>query len=472
MNNSLYLKRYVETHPDNKMAWYLLGKDYEANGEQGKANYCFNRAEEVYEAFELSKVPSDIWKNYELRLLQIESEKDQRGNRIRRILLIAVMLLLVLLPSVNAPAGGTAGNLAHHEKDNSVWSSLFSDVDERDQKGQTGPLFTAVSVRDKNGSGVLSELLKEPNMLPEWTVALGMERSGKFEIWSEKMPVLYGIHRAPGGAIEIQPYTGLGTGCDCKPADEGDLRISSERWADFQVQYAVLNSAIQHFHEHNNRLPKSLNELTKPFPNNWLSGQSPEMKRLFKALMSREAAASDKRNADQYQESESAVKTLPAEYASSPDGKAFFKQPLEVIIDRKNHRLGVVSGSVLLRNYEVGLGRDGKTPLGQFQISDKVMNPNGSATGTYGSRGMQLSDSNYAIHGTQDIKSIGGNESEGCIRMHGKDAQELFDLVPMGTKVRIGEGVLPDALVVHQERFALKSTAEQSNPRKVYHWLD
>ena len=45
MNNSLYLKRYVETHPDNKMAWYLLGKEYEQAGEQGKANYCYNKAE-------------------------------------------------------------------------------------------------------------------------------------------------------------------------------------------------------------------------------------------------------------------------------------------------------------------------------------------------------------------------------------------------------------------------------------------
>ncbi len=42
MRNSLYLKKYVQMHPDNKMGWYLLGKEYEKEGQLGKANYCFN----------------------------------------------------------------------------------------------------------------------------------------------------------------------------------------------------------------------------------------------------------------------------------------------------------------------------------------------------------------------------------------------------------------------------------------------
>lgn len=65
MKNSQHLKAYVQMHPDNKMAWYLLGKEYYKNGQQGKANYCFNQAGEVYEAFEHSKVPADMLKQYE-----------------------------------------------------------------------------------------------------------------------------------------------------------------------------------------------------------------------------------------------------------------------------------------------------------------------------------------------------------------------------------------------------------------------
>lgn len=111
MNNSLYLKRYVETHPDNKMAWYLLGKEYEQAGEQGKANYCYNKAEGVYEAFELSQVPSDIWKNYEQRLLEMERDKDRRRKRTRRLLAALVLLLLVFLPPAQAP--GSVPGILH-----------------------------------------------------------------------------------------------------------------------------------------------------------------------------------------------------------------------------------------------------------------------------------------------------------------------------------------------------------------------
>lgn len=68
------------------------------------------------------------------------------------------------------------------------------------------------------------------------------------------------------------------------------------------------------------------------------------------------------------------------------------------------------------------------------------MNPNGRDNGEFGSRGMQLSDSNYAIHGTNEPDSIGKDESLGCIRMSRKDVEELFAMVPMGTKVQISQG--------------------------------
>ncbi|GJM84202.1 hypothetical protein HMSSN139_66980 [Paenibacillus sp. HMSSN-139] len=70
-----------------------------------------------------------------------------------------------------------------------------------------------------------------------------------------------------------------------------------------------------------------------------------------------------------------------------------------------------------------------------------MVNPNGKDDGEFGSRGMQLSDTNYAIHGTNEPDSIGKDESLGCIRMGKKDVEELFDLVPKGTKVKIGKGI-------------------------------
>jgi len=125
---------------------------------------------------------------------------------------------------------------------------------------------------------------------------------------------------------------------------------------------------------------------------------------------------------------------------------------------------------VLLRNYEVGLG-GGRTPEGRFVITEKVRDPNGHSDGEFGSRGMTLSDTLYAIHGTDDPDSIGEDESQGCIRMNRDDLEELFDLVPLGTKVTIAKEGLPVETRVPAERFRLKPAQDETNPHKTYHWL-
>lgn len=146
---------------------------------------------------------------------------------------------------------------------------------------------------------------------------------------------------------------------------------------------------------------------------------------------------------------------------------------LEIIVDKKQHRLALISGNTIIRNYEVGLGGD-RTPEGAFVISDKVVNPNGRSNGEFGSRGMQLSDTNYAIHGTNEPNSIGLDESLGCVRMSTEDVEELFALAPQGTPVRIGKDLLPETAVVPEtkDRYRYKLVPKQNNPNKTYHWLN
>ena len=52
-----YLKRYVQQHPDNRMAWYLLGKQYILEDKEAKANYCFLQSGSIYEAYERKRHP-------------------------------------------------------------------------------------------------------------------------------------------------------------------------------------------------------------------------------------------------------------------------------------------------------------------------------------------------------------------------------------------------------------------------------
>jgi N-acetyl-anhydromuramyl-L-alanine amidase AmpD len=65
----------------------------------------------------------------------------------------------------------------------------------------------------------------------------------------------------------------------------------------------------------------------------------------------------------------------------------------------------------------------------------KAYNPGGP----FGTRwmGLNVPWGIYGIHGTNAPWSIGGYASKGCIRMRNKDAEELFEWVPVGTPVKI-----------------------------------
>jgi lipoprotein-anchoring transpeptidase ErfK/SrfK len=52
-----------------------------------------------------------------------------------------------------------------------------------------------------------------------------------------------------------------------------------------------------------------------------------------------------------------------------------------------------------------------------------------------GEAAMTLSGGEYAIHGTNQPKSVGGFVSYGCIRMLNRDIVELYRIVDVGTPV-------------------------------------
>jgi L,D-transpeptidase ErfK/SrfK len=109
------------------------------------------------------------------------------------------------------------------------------------------------------------------------------------------------------------------------------------------------------------------------------------------------------------------------------------------------------------RSYPIGIGRDGlTTPLGITEILEKKKDPTWHPTprmraedptlaevvppgpdNPLGSRAMYLGWPTYLIHGTNKPWGIGRRSSSGCIRMYPEDAEELFDLVAIGTKVTV-----------------------------------
>ncbi|WP_152381241.1 L,D-transpeptidase [Paenibacillus brasilensis] len=472
MDHSPHLKSYVKKHPDNKMAWYLLGKEYESSGQEGKANYCFNRAGEVFEAFEHKQIPADVWMEYQDKLVQMSKEKERRTARARHLLTALMVLLLIWVPSANSPKHSNENAAVSPVTERAAADNVkTAEVPIVDPTGtakiggtNVGGVFTAQGRKGSGAETTLADMLTKTDRLPPKTTVLGMEQSGSWLLWRNGMQPLLSVQNQGNGGLAVQSYDAAA--CACKPPDRESLRQAGLEWAAGQEELAVLNSSMLAFRSQHQRLPQSLDELTRNFPDNTMYGTTEGMKKAF--IPMRSLLASPGQGADQ--QARSSAENSPL-LASSLHGRPFLGQPLRIVVDKSKHRLGLLSGNVLIRNYPVGLGGE-KTPEGKFVISDKVVNPNGKSNGEFGSRGMQLSATNYAIHGTNKPDSIGKNESLGCVRMGKTDVEELFALVPSGTEVVIGTGGLPEQVLVPGSRFMSEPKHDQTNPRKTYHWLN
>ncbi|MFS0837622.1 L,D-transpeptidase [Paenibacillus sp. 1P03SA] len=298
-------------------------------------------------------------------------------------------------------------------------------------------------------------------------------------------PLLAVASGGPGEAAAIAYFDAAA--CNCRPDDPGRFAEPAGAWRQRQEQLLVLRSAMEAYRAMSGKLPERPEELLRPYPDNVMSGLTPYMREAFPLV--REAAAAGGGAAGGAAGTEAASGAKPP--ATSAAAEAALREPLAIVVDTKLHRLALVSGRTVVRSYEVGLG-GARTPLGEFAVSEKVRNPKGRTKGEFGTRGMTLSDTDYAIHGTRHPSSIGKDESLGCIRMKQEDVEELFDMAPKGTKVTIGSGLLPAGLVGDgpggagaakgsgapgagfgpKGAFKLPAEVQEANPGKVYRWLD
>lgn len=108
--------------------------------------------------------------------------------------------------------------------------------------------------------------------------------------------------------------------------------------------------------------------------------------------------------------------------------------PVSITVNVAQKRLTLYRGGQVVKTYPVATGAPKTpTPLGTFRVIDKLVEPGGP----YGRRWMGFSEKRFGIHGTNNEASIGMSVSNGCVRMHNKDVIELFNMVPVGTVIRI-----------------------------------
>ena len=123
------------------------------------------------------------------------------------------------------------------------------------------------------------------------------------------------------------------------------------------------------------------------------------------------------------------------------------KGPFAAIVDLQDFTLTVHLQGYYVKRYDVGIGKDGSSPLGKFSVQNKVENPQYTGPdgrvisgddpkNPLGERWIDLGDS-YGIHGTIDPDSIGKAASRGCIRLRDKDIVEVYDFLVRGSEVVI-----------------------------------
>lgn len=109
----------------------------------------------------------------------------------------------------------------------------------------------------------------------------------------------------------------------------------------------------------------------------------------------------------------------------------------EIVIDVETCLLSFFLRGRLHNIYPCGVGRPSTpSPRGQWRIVAKDPHPSWEPLG---SRWLELDVpwGKYGIHGTNAPWSIGHWVSNGCIRLHNHHVEEVYDLVPLGTPVRI-----------------------------------
>jgi len=117
------------------------------------------------------------------------------------------------------------------------------------------------------------------------------------------------------------------------------------------------------------------------------------------------------------------------------------KGPFDAVIELQKFRLTVYLKGNFVKEYPIGIGKAGISPIGKFKVKNKLPNPAWTKPGEQmaaddpnnplGERWIGV-EGDYGIHGTIEPDSIGQAASEGCIRMYEADVEEFYDLIVVG----------------------------------------
>jgi lipoprotein-anchoring transpeptidase ErfK/SrfK len=141
-------------------------------------------------------------------------------------------------------------------------------------------------------------------------------------------------------------------------------------------------------------------------------------------------------------------------YLHQPVSYRTNEPPGTIIIDTQRRFLYLIQRNNIALRYGVGVGRDGFQWNGLLKITRKQEWPDwtpppemikrqpylprfmaGGPGNPMGARALYLGNTVYRIHGTNAPETIGHAVSSGCFRLVNDEVIDLFERVPVGTKV-------------------------------------
>ncbi|WP_226526735.1 L,D-transpeptidase [Metabacillus niabensis] len=122
-----------------------------------------------------------------------------------------------------------------------------------------------------------------------------------------------------------------------------------------------------------------------------------------------------------------------------------------LIINKHKNEMAFVHENEIKEIYQVATGiTEELTPEGEFTVTVKAVDPyyrkkdipGGDKRNPLGTRwiGFDAEGTDgrtYGIHGTNNDKSIGSYVTQGCVRLQNKKVEDIYENVPLGTKVFI-----------------------------------
>lgn len=124
-----------------------------------------------------------------------------------------------------------------------------------------------------------------------------------------------------------------------------------------------------------------------------------------------------------------------------------WNSPFSIAVDKSQNKLILKTNEEVFKTYIVSTGTNNSTPVGNFKIINKLVDPTwfkagavvpaGSPENILGTRWLGIDNPSYGIHGTTMPQDLGKQVTAGCVRMNNAEVEELYAIVPVGTEVII-----------------------------------